>query len=252
MISGLADLQARIDYRFLTSSLLERALTHRSFEHERPNTPRNRIETKSLDNEQMEFLGDSILGFIVSDALFGAHPELAEGQLSQRKAHLVSALHLHECAVALSLGDFLRLGRGEERNGGRERRNILANALEALIAAIYLDGGIESAREFILQYVLDGRHTAENVDASDLMNYKSVLQEQAQARGLPTPRYSILQTDGPEHAKVFTVEVKIGSDFAAQATGSSKKAGSQLAAKVLIDQMQAANWNFTLPATNSL
>lgn len=230
-------LEERIAYRFLSRGLLEHALTHRSYEHERPS---GRTALKSSDNEQMEFLGDSILGFVVSEALFRAHPELAEGQLSQRKAHLVSAIHLHDCAVRLGLGEFLKLGRGEERNGGRERRNLLANALEAIIAAIYLDGGLEPARHFVLEHVLDGRHTSENIEDSDLQNFKSQLQERAQAQGLPTPRYAIVDTAGPEHAKVFTVEVKVGTELVARAAGSSKKAASQLAAKALMEKLASA------------
>lgn len=257
--SVFAPLEKRIDYRFVSLPLLERALTHRSYEHERPGSSRQRISSggtespRSIDNEQMEFLGDSILGFVVSEALFRAHPELAEGQLSQRKAHLVSALHLYDCALQLHLGDFLRLGRGEERNGGRERRNLLANALEAIIAAIYLDGGIEPARAFIHSYVLEGRHTAKIVDAADLMNYKSLLQEQAQARGLATPRYAIVHTTGPEHAKLFTVEVRVGADVVAHAIGSSKKAASQLAAKTLMEQLREGNWTpSSYPAASGL
>ena len=235
----------RIGYEFSDPALLEQALTHRSYEHDRPRTQSFRARSLAVknDNEQMEFLGDSVLGFAVSEALFRAHPALSEGQLSQRKAHLVSAVHLHDCALRLGLGVFLRLGRGEERNGGRERRTLLANAMEALIAAIYLDGGLEPARGFIHRHVLGDRHTVDEIDSMELLNFKSTLQEQAQARGLQTPRYSIVETSGPEHEKIFTVEVRVGSSYAARAMGSTKKAASQMAAKVLAEELQASNWS---------
>lgn len=242
-----AALEERIGYRFQNRALFAQALTHRSFEHEKPRAEVSspRTATPQSDNEQLEFLGDSILGFVASDALFRALPNLAEGQLSQRKAHLVSATHLYSCALELGLGDHLRLGRGEERNGGRARRTLLANAIEAIIAAIYLDGGLESARDFIHRHVLNDLHTVEELDATSLLNYKSLLQEKAQANGLPPPRYTVVQTEGPEHAKEFTVEVTIGSQYTARATSTSKKSASQLAAQMLWEELAAANWKFS-------
>ena len=131
----------------------------------------------------MEFLGDSILGFVVSEALVLRHPSAREGALSKWKAHLVSATHLHRCALELGLGEYLQLGKGEERNGGRERKTLLANALEALIAALHIDGGIEVARAFIDEHVLGMLDNADDVESINALNFKNVLQERTQALG---------------------------------------------------------------------
>ncbi|MFL6465067.1 MAG: ribonuclease III [Bryobacteraceae bacterium] len=247
-------LEQSINYRFRDRTLLERALTHRSWSAERPghrvaagqaeasenpslaHRPRERGRR---DNEQLEFLGDAVLGFVVSEALLKQYPAADEGQLSQWKAHLVSASYLFQCARSLQLGDYLLLGKGEERNGGRERRTLLANAFEAVIAAIYLDGGFEPARDFILACVLMRLDDESDLASFELSNYKSILQEEAQSQGLPTPKYTIVGTSGPEHAKVFTVEVAIGSRLKTRATGSSKKTASQLAAQALIEQLRS-------------
>ena len=228
------ELEAKLQYSFGNRQLLLRALTHRSWaaEHGSP-------MPEEGDNEQLEFLGDSILGFVVSEALLLRYPLAREGQLSQLKAHLVSAHHLHKCAVALGLGDFLQLGKGEERNGGRERKTLLANALEALIAAMHLDGGLAPARKLIEKHVLDRIERLEELGPVGLLNYKSLLQEQAQALGLPHPRYSTVGTSGPEHAKQFTVEAKIGEGLASRATASSKKAASQEAAERLFEKLES-------------
>ena len=249
-------LEQRIDYQFRDRTLLDRALTHRSWSAERP-SPRAAAQTEvpgnssivhrpgewgeRSDNEQLEFLGDAVLGFVVSEALLRQYPAASEGQLSQWKAHLVSASHLFQCARAIQLGDYLLLGKGEDRNGGRERRTLLANAFEAVIAAVYLDGGFEPARNFILTHVLTRLEDENDLTAFELSNYKSILQEEAQAQGLPTPKYTIVETSGPEHAKVFTVEVAIGSNLRNRATGSSKKTASQLAAQALIEQLRSGD-----------
>ena len=227
-------LEEKLGYQFRDPQLLLRALTHRSWLSERPSSlPQNG------DNEQLEFLGDAVLGFVVSESLVSNHPALREGELSQLKAHLVSAAHLHQCAVPLQLGEYLLLGKGEERNGGRERKTLLANAIEALIAALHLDGGIDVARRFIAAYVLGAFGDPHDLKSIALLNYKSVLNEQAQELGFPPPRYEIVETSGPEHAKVFTAEVTIGERYASRANGSSKKVATQHAAQLLIEQMQA-------------
>lgn len=225
-------LEERLAYRFRNRELLIRALTHRSWLSERPSLAAN-----AGDNEQLEFLGDSILGFLVSEFLLLKHPSAQEGKLSQWKAHLVSSAHLHDCALELRLGDFLLLGKGEERSGGRERKTLLANAVEALIAAMYIDGGIEVARGFIEQNLLSRLDEPRDMDALGLRNYKSVLQERTQALGLPLPRYSTIETSGPDHAKVFLVEAGVGNRLVSRAAGTSKKAASQLAAERLIEQL---------------
>lgn len=235
-------LEAVIGYEFGNRKLLDRALTHRSWISEQIGEKRD-----DGDNEQLEFLGDSLLGFIVSEALFLAHPGMSEGQLSQSKAQLVCTTHLYVCATELGLGNFLHLGRGEERNGGRERRTLLANAVEAIIAAIFLDGGIVPAQEFIRRHVVPDIASSSNVAALTLLDHKGVLQEQAQSRGLPPPRYVVAATSGPEHSKRFTVEVRVGDHFASRAEGSSKKAASQLAAQLLMQELTASGWKSPLP-----
>jgi len=228
-------LQEKLGHQFRNQELLLRALTHRSWLSERGSPlPEN------SDNEQLEFLGDAILGFIVSESLVTQHPLLREGQLSQWKAHLVSASHLHCCAADLRLGDHLLLGRGEERNGGRERKTLLSNALEAVIAAIHMDFGIDAARSFIEEHVLGPLGNADDVKSIGLLNHKSVLHEKAQALGLPAPQYEIVETGGPEHAKIFIIEASIGERFRSRGTGSSKKAASQHAAQLLLEQMNFA------------
>lgn len=234
MTRALEALEDKFGYRFLNRELLVRALTHRSWlsEHGSP-MPENG------DNEQLEYLGDAILGFVVSEALVLKFPEAREGQLSQWKAHLVSAAYLHQRARVLGLGEFLRLGKGEERNGGRERKTLLANAFEAIIAAMHLDGGIDVARKFIEVHVLSGMDSPQDVESIGLLNHKSILQELSQALGLPIPRYFTVETSGPEHAKVFTVEVRTGEHLVCRARGTSKKAASQQAAERLIEQLKA-------------
>jgi ribonuclease III len=226
-------LEEKLGYHFRNQELLVRALTHRSWLSEHASdVPEN------SDNEQLEFLGDSILGFVVSESLVKRHPSLREGQLSQWKADLVSATHLHRSAADLGLGDHLLLGKGEERNGGRQRKTLLANALEAVIAAVHMDGGIDAARRLIQQHLLGALENADDVNSIGLLNHKSVLHEKAQALGLPAPRYDIVDTSGPEHAKVFTIEVTIGEKFSSRGSGSSKKGASQHAAQLLLEQMK--------------
>lgn len=235
MSDPVAAIESALGYRFANRGLLVRALTHRSWAAELPS-----LNKPSADNEQLEFLGDSILGFIVSEALVFKHPSAHEGQLSQWKAQLVSSAHLYQCALALNLGDFLILGKGEEKNGGRERRTLLADAMEAILAAIHLDGGIESARAFVYNHILGAFEDSTRMTVLGLLNYKSALQEKVQALGLPPPRYTIVETSGPEHAKLFTVEAAIGSQYVGRAIGTSKKAASQHAAQEVMEQLAQA------------
>jgi len=230
MTPPIERLEEKLGYEFQNTALLLRALTHRSCASEFP-------PDQCADNEQLEFLGDSVLGFVVSEALVAKYPTALEGELSQWKSHLVSAAYLYLCALSIDLGDFLRLGKGEERNGGRARKTVLANAFEAVIAAIHLDGGIEVAKAFVHAKVL---HDLDQMttQAIELLNHKSVLQERTQAMGLPMPRYSTVGTTGPEHAKVFIVEARVGDYLSERATGSSKKAASQHAAEMLIGKLK--------------
>jgi ribonuclease III len=237
MNAPIARLEDELGYRFTNKELLVRALTHSSRAVERGGGPND-------DNEQLEFLGDSVLGFVVSEALVEKYPAASEGQLSRWKSYLVSATHLHRCAQTIRLGDFLLLGRGEEQNGGRERKTLLANALEAVIAAIHLDGEMVPARSFIRKLVLSELDDLDD-ESFETSNSKSVLQEWTQSLGLAIPRYATVETSGPDHAKLFTVEARVGDEYSSRATGRSKKVASQEAAQRLIDQLKGSA--LTLP-----
>jgi ribonuclease-3 len=230
-VSGeLAALEQILGHEFVNRELLSRALTHKS--RVRDGIP----EPGHSDNEQLEFLGDSILGFFVTDALVAQHPEWAEGRLSRAKAYLVSAVHLYEVAQTLGLGGYLLLGRGEEMSGGREKRALLADAVEALIAALYLDGGMDTARAFVREHIL-ARLSLLDADTEAITDYKSALQDMARALKLPLPKYSIVEERGPEHAKTFRVEVRVGQEWSGSAEGCSKKSAGQQAARRVLDQL---------------
>jgi ribonuclease-3 len=237
MGADLALLEAALDYRFASPDLLRRALTHSSAAHEAQMAP----DSGDRDNERLEFLGDSILGFLTSEALVQRYPECREGDLSRLRAHLVSAVHLYGVACSLDLGRYLELGRSEEMSGGRAKKTLLVDALEALIAAIYLDGGIEPVRTFVATRVLDAPPgegiVNEDVQAS-LTNFKSALQEFAQSRKLPQPRYAIVEERGPEHSKTFTVEVRVGKEWSGRGEGASKKIAAQKAAKKVYQRLR--------------
>ena len=232
MAESSAGLEALAGYAFRNRELLQRALTHKSRANE--NAP-----GVEQDNEQLEFLGDSILGFVVSDQLVRAYPEQAEGRLSKTKSQLVSASHLHLVAQELNLGDYLRLGRGEELSGGRTKKTLLADAVEALLAAIYLDGGIQPARQFVVRHVLSDRSAIDDNPVAST-DHKSALQELTQALRLPQPRYAIVEEHGPEHAKTFLVEARVGREFITRADGLSKKSASQKAAHELLAKINAS------------
>jgi ribonuclease-3 len=239
MRPALETLEAAIGHRFQRRELLERALTHSSHVHEKGAGAGAALR----DNEQLEFLGDSILGFLVSEALVERFPGYSEGRLSKLKAHIVSAAHLYGVAARLQLGQYLQLGRGEEMSGGRQKRTLLVDALEALIAALYLDAGIDKAREFVSRFTATSEGEEATFSASGspaaLMDFKSALQELARARNLPLPRYTTLKEKGPEHAKTFTIEVRVGKDLVAQADGYSKKNAAQNAARLVLEQLSA-------------
>ena len=232
-----ASLESKINYRFADSEMLGRALIHSSHAHEVRSSP----DVPLRDNEQLEFLGDSVLGFLVADALVQRFPQYREGELSRLKAHLVSAAHLYGVARRLELGHYLELGRSEEMSGGRSKKTLLVDALEALIAAMYLDGGIEPVRHFVTAHVLDASFEGDESGDSEIQpsitNFKSALQELAQSRKLPQPRYAIVRERGPEHAKTFTVEVRVGKDWTAQAEGRTKKSAAQRAARGVYERM---------------
>ncbi|HEV2446667.1 MAG TPA: ribonuclease III [Candidatus Sulfopaludibacter sp.] len=237
MRAELASLELRLSHRFADPALLHRALTHSSLANEsRPGSETSR------DNEQLEFLGDSVLGFLISEALLQRHPESAEGELSRRKAHLVSAAHLHGVSRRLDLGSYLELGRSEEMSGGRAKKTLLVDALEAVIAAIYLDGGMDATRAFVFAHILDAPIAADEDAGTDIQpaitNFKSALQELAQSLKLPQPRYSIVREKGPEHSKIFTVEVRVGKEWTGQAEGRTKKIAAQRAARGVYERLR--------------
>ena len=231
MEGELESLEKKLGYSFRDKELLERALTHKSKVYERT------AGQPASDNEQLEFLGDAILGFVVSECLVRRFPSYPEGRLSKLKAHLVSAARLHEVAQEISLGEHLILGRGEEMSGGREKKALLSDAVEALIAALYLDAGLDTARDFIENRVVGALHSEEDGSDPTVTDYKSALQEMAQALKLPPPRYVIIGEDGPEHSKTFTVQVQLGKEWISQAQGLSKKSAGQRAAQQILQQL---------------
>lgn len=237
MRAEVESLEARIGHTFAGPEILRRALTHSShaYDHTLAGS-----DTPLADNEQMEFLGDSVLGFLVSEMLVSRFPRYPEGKLSKLKHHLVSATHLLDVAHELEIGQYLQLGRSEEMSGGREKKGPLVNAVEAVIAAIYLDGGIEAARRFVLTHVVPpGTDFGEDSEVLGLgmYDYKGALQELAQARKLPHPRYSVIREQGPSHHRTFTVEVRVGKEWSATGDGLSKKSAAQKAARDAYDRL---------------
>lgn len=232
--SGRSELESALGYAFRDRHLLVRSLTHTS------STQESTASDDALSNEQLEFLGDAILGFLVSEVLMRRCPHYSEGRLSKLKSHLVSAAHLYPAAQRLDLGRYLRLGKGEERSGGRTKKALLVDAFEALVAAIYLDGGIEPARAFVNRCILDG------VDEEQVRfeDYKSELQELLQGRHAPQPRYVVVRERGPEHSKVFTVQLRIAGERIAQAEGDSKKAAQQAAARIALEKLKENSFGF--------
>ena len=223
----LGPLEERIDYEFRDLGLLEHALTHRSRAHED-------ASGGVIDNESLEFLGDAVLGFVIADMLFTRFPTHSEGYKSKVKAGIVSAASLARLAEEIDLGRYVLLGRGEEKTGGRHKHAILADSFEALIAAIYLDGGIEAAREFILSRFepLDRRRPAiARPKRRFTEDWKSALQEWLQADGRGLPHYRLAAAEGPDHRKRFDVEVLVGGQAVGRAIGRSKKEAEQQAAR---------------------
>ena len=223
-------LQQAIGYRFRDRGLLEHAMTHTSRANED-------VSGGVVDNESMEFLGDAVLGFVIADMLFPDFPDFDEGQKSKSKASLVSTTALARLAERLGLGEHLLLGRGEEKTGGRRKQALLADGYEALIAAVYLDGGIEHVRAFIAREFRDllAEVRRDGVGGRD---YKSSLQELVQARDQGLPEYRLVGTLGPDHQKLFQVEVVVGGQSLATASGTSKKEAEQEAARAALEKLR--------------
>ncbi|MGH9452782.1 MAG: ribonuclease III [Terriglobia bacterium] len=218
-------LQEVLGYRFRNPQLLVDALTHSSYARE--------VSGQASDNEKLEFLGDAILNFVVSVKLADVFPGYAEGKLSRARARLVAAEHLSEVGAKLQLGQFLRLGRGEEKTGGRAKTRLVVNAVEAIVAAMYRDGGLQAARRFITRFVLPADLPRAAVNLF-IIDYKSALQEFLQARQLDAAEYHVVRESGPEHSKAFWVETNAGGKRAI-GTGASKKSAEQSAAERLLE-----------------
>jgi len=223
------EIETRIEYRFRDRGLLEHALTHKSRAAED-------VSGGVADNESLEFLGDAVLGLVVADVLFRQYPNYNEGQKSKIKASVVSTQALARQAEDMQLGEHLILGRGEEKTGGRFKQALLADAYEALIAAIYLDGGLEAAETFLrreLKTAIDAG-TERNFVGQD---YKSALQERVQALGRPLPEYRIAGEEGPDHRKIFSIEVVVGGEVLGSASGKAKKEAEQEAARLALERL---------------
>jgi ribonuclease-3 len=225
----MGDLERRVGYAFRDPAIERQVFTHSSYRHENPGEP-------GLDNERLEFLGDSILGFLVSRALYERFPERSEGELTRRRAHLVSAHHLARKARALELGQELYLGRGEEKGGGRDKESILADAYESLIAGIFLDGGMDAAAAFVAREF--AAEVQEPLEQAPPVDYKSRLQERLHATLGPEPSYRVVEEAGPDHAKVFEVRVLVGEREVGRGLGASKKAAQQAAARAALEALE--------------
>lgn len=227
-------LETILAYNFQNRALLERAVTHRSWAHEQV-APGAEDLARQLHNESLEFLGDSVLGLVVADYLCNAYPEVTEGELSRMKHRLVSAPTLANASQRLSLGDFLRFGRGEEKSGGRSKDALLADVLEALTGAIFLDGGLVAATAFVSHALGDELRRANPMAAAEA-DYKTMLQEKLQAERLPAPRYTVVETLGPPHRRTFHVELSWDGG-SVRGEGRSIKAAEVAAAKHALEAM---------------
>jgi ribonuclease-3 len=224
----ISDLEQVLSYEFNDRDLLRRALTHRSWAHEQV-APGREDEARRLHNESFEFIGDSVLGLIVAEHLFRSHPDVTEGELSRMKHRIVSASTLATAAKRLGIGEFLRVGRGEEKTGGRKKAALLADAFEAVLGAIYFDGGIKAACEFVSSAL--GRELSRATPAAAAAaDYKTLLQELLQACHRPGPKYVVVETEGPPHRRTFCVEVTWDSG-SVRAKGRTIKTAETSAAK---------------------
>lgn len=227
---SLNQLQKKIGYSFHDTTLLKAALTHKSYLHRKFDDHK-----VSSPFERMEFLGDSILGFIISRELFNRHPDEQEGLLSKLKSKIVSETYLNLQATAIDLGKYLLLSPEEQQSGGAKKPSILSDTVEALICAIYLDSGISAAATFIKNNILKDYETT--VTRNELVNYKSILQEHMQSRNQEPPHYVTVAEEGPEHNKTFTVEARIGAKLLGTGKGSTKKAAHQEAARLACQKL---------------
>jgi ribonuclease-3 len=244
----IATFEALLKHQFTRPGLLHQALTHSS--QAREQEAQQPLEsTRVGDNEQLEFLGDAVLSLVTTETLFERFPHFREGELSKLRAHLVSEKHLIQVAKQLNLGAYLHLGRGEEKSGGRSKTALLVDALEAVIAAIYLDGGMGPARGFVLEAIVQPEllRIASIGPGLPVTDYKSALQETLQASGRAQPTYVLVKEHGPEHSKTFTVEARLRgvnghseTEFVGQAEGSTKKNAEQDAARQVLEYLASS------------
>ncbi len=228
-LAALRELEQSLSYRFRDIELLANALVHRSYVNENPTL-------LCRDNERLEFLGDAVLGLCISDILMEAFPDYPEGRLSKLRASLVNEQPLAEMAKKFRVGDYLLLGKGEEISGGREKNSLLANTFEALLAAIYLDGGF--AETLALVRGLFASFLTEGTRESIYRDYKTALQEIVQNRYRATPQYALIGECGPDHEKIFEMQLTIAEIMVATGKGKSKKEAEQQAAKAALEKLQ--------------
>jgi len=232
-VSSLKDLETLerdLDYSFLHKALLLEALTHKSFHHENPSQVPSH-------NERLEFIGDSVLGLVIVEHLFHDKKGYTESEMAEIKSYLVKGSLLSEIACRIGLGRYLRLGKGEEETGGRNKKSVLANAMEAVFGAIYLDGGYGPARESILRLFEEPILSA--LSSGQYHNYKTELQEETQMRFGLLPEYHIIHQEGEEHRKIFTAEVFIAGKRLGRGSGRNKKEAQTAAAKEAVEKLRA-------------
>ncbi|MFC1920268.1 ribonuclease III [Chloroflexota bacterium] len=232
-MTDLAALQKTLGVTFKDISLLEQALIHSSYCNENP-------VSASTSNERLEFLGDAVLGLIIAEKLYIDNPDFSEGKMTKFRAALVRRETLAGIAKHIKLGDYLYMGKGEELSGGRNKSANLASAMEAVIAAVFLDGGMTGARSFILR--LFNTALQLSVNQNVVVDYKSDLQEILQAGGQETPTYHVIETTGPDHGKTFTIEVRLGNTVLGKGSGKSKKSAEAEAARGALEKLPI---NFT-------
>jgi ribonuclease-3 len=218
----IAELEKHLGYIFKNKKLLYEALTHRSFSHENP-------DKADTCNERLEFLGDSVLGFVIVEYLFLSKSKFSESVMAKTKSYLVKESVLSEIASSISLGKYLKLGKGEEATGGRTKSSLLADAIEAVLGAVYLDGGYKKAKELILTLFKEKIDTI--LSSGEFYDFKTELQEKTQLLFSTIPEYKVIKQEGKEHKKIFTVEVYVAGEMFGTGCGKSKKEAETLAAK---------------------
>jgi len=224
----ISKLEKSLDYTFKKRVLLREALTHKSFSHEHP-------QQEPLCNERLEFLGDSVLGFVIVEYLFLSKSQFSESVMSKAKSYLVQESILSDIASSLSLGRYLRFGKGEEATGGRKKGSILADAVEAVLGAVYLDGGYRNVRRIILKLFKERIDTV--ISSGDFHDFKSELQERSQLLSGTVPEYRLVKQEGKEHDKIFTVAVYVSGEKLGTGCGKNKKQAEALAAREALKKL---------------